>query len=94
MANLKEQLEQIHINTMNTVVDILKNVDNTIPEDEWNEVLLYAAQITNTSVETVLACIREELDYEDWLANEAEEQYQTMMGAEHPVYGCDPYPEY
>ena len=36
----------------------------------------------------------EKAAYEQWLENEAEEQYQIMMGAEDLTTGCDPYPEY
>lgn len=92
--NIKKQLEQIHITSVDDVVDILKNGDKDVPDEEWNDVLLYASKITGLSVETLLERIEEKIGYEYWLENVAEKEYQEMMGAEDTTYGCDPYSEY
>ena len=96
MNNILNQLNVIHENALNEVIELLQqqNEQSTLTNDEWNEVLLQASNITGVSVEALLEKINAKTEYEQWLCNEAEEEYQQMMGAEDSVYGCDPYPEY
>lgn len=96
MQNILTQLNNIYTSKINDVVELLHEYDKTseLSNDEWNEVLSQASIITAISVESLLEKLNEKIAYEQWLENEAEEQYQIMMGTEDIITGCDPYPEY
>lgn len=102
MDTIINQLKTIQENTLNEVIEAIEllqskdaqNAQLSFTDNEWNDILLESANTAGVSVETLLEKLKAKNEYEQWLCDEAEEEYQQMMGAEDSVYGCDPYPEY
>lgn len=84
------QIKEIHNTAIKDVADTVNDIDaNEIDENEWNEFLIEVSNITNISVESLLENVAERNSYDTYLAEKAEADYQMMMAAEVPNYGCD-----
>mgnify|MGYP005746868999 FL=1 len=94
-AKIKAIVNKFTTHKVEDVAEILADVDSSNLSDEnWNKVINTACRHCNVSTDTMLASIERIHDYEAFFADEAEAYYQMLMGAEDPIYGCDPYSEY
>ena len=95
--NMKEIIQSMkNANSDITIIgEILASVDDSnFTDEEWNSLILTACEYANATSDAVLASVENAIGYKHFLEEEAEEYYQMINNAEHPIYGCDPYPEY
>jgi hypothetical protein len=98
LINLRNEITDAAENSSNklsSIAEIIARTDDKEFDDaDWNDTIMFAAKSADVSVDELLAEVVSVIGFDEFLAEEAENQYQAMMRAEDPVYGCDPYSEY